>query len=161
MSIIAVIAEGASFSFDPDTGLFGIFSSEWIKTYILTIAVTGFGSYIGYRVAHKHFQPLLLSIILSTEPVFSTLIVDILGWQTFPGALTIVAYILIIPGIYLVLIGSREVEVREYDIIREEALNSIPLVSSQLIPESKISNKLSLYRHHKVSSAVPPISWEK
>jgi len=160
ISVISLITEGATISFDPDVGIFGLFSGERIGIYILIIIVTGFGAYIGYAVSLQYFQPLLVSTIFNIEPIFATLLVYFLGWQSFPAMLTLIAFCLIIPGTILVTLGNREVEVREYDILNENDFNSINLLLHAR-HESRTGRTMSILKHYKTSSAVAPISWEK
>jgi len=154
ISILSIILEGTSISFDSNTGIFGLFTGEWFGVYILTIIFTGFGTYIGYVVSFKYFEPLLLSIIQNTEPIFAALLVAVLGWQSMPSFLTSFAFILIIPGLILVTLGNREGEVREYDIMNES------LFPGSLISEQKLPRTMSVLKNRQ-SSVVAPISWEK
>jgi len=154
ISILSIILEGTSISFDSNTGIFGLFTGEWFGVYILTIIFTGFGTYIGYVVSFKYFEPLLLSIIQNTEPIFAALLVAVLGWQSMPSFLTSFAFILIIPGLILVTLGNREGEVREYDIMNES------LFPGSLISEQKLPRTMSVLKNRQ-SSVAAPISWEK
>lgn len=160
VSILAMITEGATFSFNHEFGIFGFFTSEWIGTYVLTILVTGFGTYIGNRFSQKYFEPLLLLIVFNMEPVCATFLVVVMGWQSIPAVMTIIAFLLIIPGTLCVILGNREVEVREYDIGKDD-FGSMPLISFNAA-DAKLSAKFSMMRsHYRKTSLIPPISLEK
>jgi len=106
ISIASFILEGSTFSFDPMNGLFGLFTQEWFVTYIYVVIITGYGAYVCYVFALKYFDALLVSIVITLEPIVGAIIVFLLGWQSFPGPLTIIGFFVILPGILIVTLGK-------------------------------------------------------
>ena len=106
ISFASILFEGATLSFDAKNGLFGLFSQEWFVTYIYIVIITGYGAYVAYVLALKYFKALLVSVVLTLEPMAGAVIVYILGWQSFPGPLTLMGFMIILPGIIVVSIGK-------------------------------------------------------
>jgi len=110
ISILSVISEGATFSFDPNTGIFGFLSGTWFLITVENALVTELGSYVLYLLATKYFDALFVSISSLAEPIFSSLVVFFLGWQNLPGPLTWLAFCLILPSIAIVSYGQHKQE---------------------------------------------------
>lgn len=106
ISTVAVIFDGASLGFDHLTGIFGVFSQDWFLIYVYMVIITGYGGYVCYVIALKFFDPLLVSVVLTMEPVCGAIAVYLLGWQSFPGLFTILGFCAILPGILAVTFGQ-------------------------------------------------------
>jgi len=106
ITIASFIFEGSTFSFDPMNGLFGVFTQDWFVLHIFIVIITGYGAYVCYVFALKYFDPLLVSIVLTLDPIVGAIVVFSLGWQSFPGPLTIIGFFVILPGVVIVTLSK-------------------------------------------------------
>jgi len=108
VATLSITFEGATFSMDPQTGLFALLTERWFHLALLHALISGLGSYVCYQLSTKYFDPLLVSVVCAAEPVVSALLVFFLGWQSFPGLLTWVGFAVILPSVIIISIAQNQ-----------------------------------------------------
>ena len=69
--------------------------------------VLGLGVFISLVMVSKLFpDPIVPALAMTLEPIISTVLFYFVGVQTLPGPFACLGYILIIPGIIVILIGN-------------------------------------------------------
>jgi hypothetical protein len=98
---------GASFDNDENFGIFGVFTGFHFTNFFQMSVLIGFGMLWSYAMISNLFpDPLLPSLAALFEPIISFMIMDFIGLQHMPSGNTVMGYIFIIPGTFLILIGQ-------------------------------------------------------
>lgn len=67
----------------------------------------GMGVFISFVMVSKMFpDPIVPALAMTLEPIISTVLFHIVGVQTMPGPFACFGYLLIIPGIIVILVGN-------------------------------------------------------
>lgn len=95
--------------------------NRWFLYFVCVGLATGVSYYIIYGFVATHISAIAVSIALYFEPVISSLMVYLLGWQSFPGkffisvtnnSLWTIALLTII-GILLVILGMAVISLKQ------------------------------------------------
>ena len=66
-----------------------------------------FGMFISFVLISKLFSdPIIPALAMTLDPILASFLVQIFGVQTMPNAFSFVGYLLIIPGLILILTGQ-------------------------------------------------------
>ena len=114
VSVLAglIILPSLTWSTDPTTGVFGwaADSSTFAYSLLLSIFPDCFGNF-GIMIALTYFEPLIVSMVMLTEPLNATLIGLLLGVEESPPTLvTVVGVAIVLFGCAIVLHESNKVE---------------------------------------------------
>jgi hypothetical protein len=65
------------------------------------------GMFISFVLISKLFQdPIIPGLAMTLDPILATFLVHLFGVQMMPNSFTFVGYLLIVPGLFLILIGQ-------------------------------------------------------
>jgi hypothetical protein len=107
MFLASYFMHGASFDNDENFGIFGLFTGSHFSSFLQISIFIGFGMLWSYAMISNLFpDPLLPSLSALFEPIMSISIMDFIGLQQMPSGYTVMGYIFIIPGTFLILIGQ-------------------------------------------------------
>lgn len=112
-ALIAIFGFGAlPFSIDPQNGLFGFVHPENISHIVLLTLFTCYGTFGLYMVLAKLFDPLIIENALLLEPIVSCILSYMIGCAPLPEIWSVLAILLIIPGLSLITIGEQQIDDR-------------------------------------------------
>jgi len=107
MFLASYFFHGASFDNDENFGIFGVFTGSHFSNFFQMSVFIGFGMLWSYAMISNLFpDPLLPSLAALFEPIISIMIMDFIHLQQMPSGYTVMGYIFIIPGTFLILIGQ-------------------------------------------------------
>jgi hypothetical protein len=107
MSFSAYFFNGATFDFDSKFGVFSIFTQTHFASFMYMAIILCSGMFISFVLISKLFQdPIIPGLAMTLDPILATFLVHLFGVQMLPTSLTFVGYLLIVPGLFLILIGQ-------------------------------------------------------
>lgn len=107
MIFSAYFFNGATFNDDTEWGVFGLFTAKHFSNFLYLSILLGMSAFITLTLVSRLFpDPLIIAIAMTMEPIISTFLWHIVGVQTLPGPFTWIGYLLIIPGIIVILTGN-------------------------------------------------------
>lgn len=105
--ILTLIFEGAQFSMDPETGIFGFLRTEYLLISFLWNATLGcFFAFSGYAIAMQYFSPLVIMNSICLEPIVSQIIGILLEIDEVPGPMSWIGLIVIIFALNVIQRGE-------------------------------------------------------
>jgi len=125
MGVWSIFLDGSTIDFNPNTGVFGLFTPERFYFFIFLGVVIGLGVFVLYVIITNLMDPLIVSVTLFFEPVVSALLVWVLGMQAFPGIFTWLGTGIVIPGLIMIAFGQNKREQKEKKIKDDSELVSI------------------------------------
>ena len=103
----AFFFNGASFDFDSKWGIFALFSDEHFGAFLYMSILLCMGVFISFVMVSKMFpDPIVPALAMTLEPIISTVLFHLVGVQTMPGSFACFGYLLIVPGIIVILVGN-------------------------------------------------------
>lgn len=107
MTLISFFFNGATFDFDPFWGVFGIFKDTHFISFMYMAIVLAFGQMVSVVFITKMFpDPIIPALAMTLEPFLACFFLDLAQIQGLPGNFSMIGFILILPGIILVLMGQ-------------------------------------------------------
>jgi hypothetical protein len=98
---------GATFDYHGSYGIFSIFTQEHFGSFLYMSIILCFGMFISFVLISKLFQdPIIPALAMTLDPILASFLVQVFNVQTMPNAVSFVGYLLIIPGLLLILIGQ-------------------------------------------------------
>ena len=98
---------GASFDFADYWGIFSLITNEDSSKFVHFGIILCFCLILLYSIVSKMYpNSLIPSLVMSFEPILSTIMLQIALIQFMPGAFGCIGYIFILLGNFLILIGQ-------------------------------------------------------
>lgn len=92
-------------SFDPNTGVFGLFTIDNFVSIFYVSVFLGMGMLITNIFVTQIFSAYMIGFANVFEPIFSSCMYHITGIEPSPSGMTCLAYAFIVPGSLLILTG--------------------------------------------------------
>lgn len=105
-------------------GWSGLFTSTQFSGFLFMSIILGMGNFITQTLISKIFEPIIPATVALFEPIFSTIILQLVGVQIIPskkktdyfhsspltkqnllGGLACLGYVFILPGLFVIIIG--------------------------------------------------------
>ncbi|KAL4479184.1 hypothetical protein ABPG72_009014 [Tetrahymena utriculariae] len=93
-------------------GWLGIFNSEEFSGFLFMTIILGMGNFITNVLINKLFEPIVPATISLFEPIFSTIILQLVGVQIIPRGLACLGYCFIVPGLFVIVLGQHLLSVK-------------------------------------------------
>lgn len=107
MLFISYFFNGVTFDFDSFWGIFSIINDSHFTSFMYMAIVLLFGQLISALLVTRMFpDPIIPAIAMTLEPFLASFIVDLGGIQSLPGNYSMIGFILIFPGMMLVIMGQ-------------------------------------------------------
>ncbi|KAL4432765.1 hypothetical protein ABPG74_011586 [Tetrahymena malaccensis] len=128
-------------------GWLGIFNSEEFSGFLFTTVILGMGNFITNVLINKLFEPIVPATISLFEPIFSTIILQLVGVQIMPRGLACLGYCFIVPGLFVIVLGQhllsvkrkQDEEIKIQEQLQEE-LNRLEALQVQEVSQSSDSD---------------------
>lgn len=106
--LISFFFNGTSFDFDPFWGIFSVFTDTHFISFLYMAIVLAFGQMVSVVLVTKMFpDPIIPALAMTMEPFLACFFLDLSGIQGLPGHFCMVGFLLILPGMFLVLVGQK------------------------------------------------------
>ncbi|EAR82509.1 transmembrane protein, putative (macronuclear) [Tetrahymena thermophila SB210] len=106
MTMSSYFFSGSDLIHDSFWGCLGLFSSEQFSGFLFMSIILGMGNFITSVLINKIFKPIIPATISLFEPIFSTIILQLVGVQIIPGGLSCIGYVFILPGLFVINLGQ-------------------------------------------------------
>jgi len=107
MGFSSYFIHGCSFDFHPFFGIWSIFSSKHFSGFMYMAIVLSFGQLVSLFVVTRMFpDPIVPALVMTLEPYVATFIIDLVSVQRLSGTYTVMAYLCLVSGIFLILVGQ-------------------------------------------------------
>lgn len=107
MTLISYFCNGASFDYDPFWGIFSVFRDSHFISFMYMAIVLALGQIVSVVLISKMFpDPIIPALAMTLEPFIASFFVDLGKIQALPSGFSMVGFILILPGIIMVLMGQ-------------------------------------------------------
>lgn len=98
---------GCNFEFDSFWGIWSIFSELHFSGFMYMAIIISLGQLVSVFMITKMFpDPIIPALAMTLEPFIATLFLDLTNIQRIPGKFTSIGYLLMVPGLSLILIGQ-------------------------------------------------------
>ena len=105
--LISFFFNGSTFDFDPYWGIFSIFTDSHFTSFMYMAIVLAFGQMVSVFLITKMFpDPIIPALAMTIEPYLACFFVDLGKIQNLPGNFAMIGFILIFPGMLMVLMGQ-------------------------------------------------------
>eukprot|EP01016_Furgasonia_blochmanni_P047876 TRINITY_DN7077_c0_g1_i17.p1 TRINITY_DN7077_c0_g1~~TRINITY_DN7077_c0_g1_i17.p1 ORF type:complete len:189 (-),score=15.41 TRINITY_DN7077_c0_g1_i17:44-541(-) len=111
-----LLTQGATVGFDPQTGILGLLSPQWLALHIWVVVLGAVCSCIIYSKVIWMWPPVSVEFCLLAEPLVAILMVWIMGWQGPPGLLVIVGGAALLASLAYVTIDRDKDRVENIDL---------------------------------------------
>lgn len=107
MCFSSFFLQGCSFELDSFWGIWSLFSNLHFTGFMYMAIILSLGQLISIFMITRMFpDPIIPALAMTLEPFIATLILDFSDVQRIPGKFTFVGYLLMVPGLSLILVGQ-------------------------------------------------------
>ena len=98
---------GITFDFDTQWGVFALFTDSHFSNFLYMSILLGMGVFISFVMVSRMFpDPIVPALAMTLEPIISTVLFHAVGVQTMPGPHACFGFMLIVPGVIVILLGN-------------------------------------------------------
>lgn len=103
----AFFFNGITFDFDTQWGVFALFTDSHFSNFLYMSILLGMGVFISFVMVSRMFpDPIVPALAMTLEPIISTVLFHAVGVQTMPGPYACFGFMLIVPGVIVILLGN-------------------------------------------------------
>ncbi len=107
LTLISFFFNGTSFDLDPFWGIFSVFTDTHFISFMYMAIILAFGQMISVVLVTKMFpDPIIPALAMTLEPFLACFFIDLTNIQGLPENFSMIGFILILPGMFLVLMGQ-------------------------------------------------------
>ena len=107
MAFSCYFINGCDFGFDSFFGIWSLFSNLHFSGFMYMAIILALGQIVSLVMITRMFpDPIIPALAMTLEPFIASFILDLTSVQRLPAQFTIIGYLLMVPGLCLILVGQ-------------------------------------------------------